>query len=221
MIMTNVIAIDGPSGSGKSTVAKIIAKELNFQYIDTGSMYRAITYKMLQNNIPVEDKEGMRDILSHTEFDFIESKLYMDGLEIKDEIRGANIDSNVSSYASKPIIREYLANKQIEIGNRRPSVIDGRDIGSVLFPNAILKIFLTADTKARAIRRYEQNLLKGFKDLSLDQIEEEIKRRDYEDTNRTISPLKKAVDAIEIDSSNMSIEETVEKIYQLYKEKVK
>ena len=220
MMMNNIIAIDGPSGSGKSTVAKILSKDLNFQYIDTGAMYRAITYKILKNGVNLDNKEELRELLESTEFDFKDSKLYMDQIEIKDEVRQPEIDANVSRVAADKLIREYLASKQIEIGKRRPSVIDGRDVGTVLFPNAVLKIYLTANAASRARRRYSQNLRKGISDLSIEEIEEEIQKRDFLDTNRELSPLTKAMNSVEIDTSNMTIEETVNMIEGLYKEKV-
>lgn len=220
MMMNNIIAIDGPSGSGKSTVAKILSKDLNFQYIDTGAMYRAITYKILKNGVNLDNKEELRELLESTEFDFKDSKLYMDQIEIKDEVRRPEIDANVSRVAADKLIRESLASKQIEIGKRRPSVIDGRDVGTVLFPNAVLKIYLTANAASRARRRYSQNLRKGISDLSIEEIEEEIQKRDFLDTNRELSPLTKAMNSVEIDTSNMTIEETVNMIEGLYKEKV-
>ncbi len=220
MMMNNIIAIDGPSGSGKSTVAKILSKDLNFQYIDTGAMYRAITYKILKNGVNLDNKEELRELLESTEFDFKDSKLYMDQIEIKDEVRQPEIDANVSRVAADKLIRESLASKQIEIGKRRPSVIDGRDVGTVLFPNAVLKIYLTANAASRARRRYSQNLRKGISDLSIEEIEEEIQKRDFLDTNRELSPLTKAMNSVEIDTSNMTIEETVNMIEGLYKEKV-
>lgn len=220
MMMNNIIAIDGPSGSGKSTVAKILSKDLNFQYIDTGAMYRAITYKILKNGVNLDNKEELRELLESTEFDFKDSKLYMDQIEIKDEVRQPEIDANVSRVAADKLIRESLASKQIEIGKRRPSVIDGRDVGTVLFPNAVLKIYLTANAASRARRRYSQNIRKGISDLSIEEIEEEIQKRDFLDTNRELSPLTKAMNSVEIDTSNMTIEETVNMIEGLYKEKV-
>ena len=183
-------------------------------------MYRAITYKILKNGVNLDNKEELRELLESTEFDFKDSKLYMDQIEIKDEVRQPEIDANVSRVAADKLIRESLASKQIEIGKRRPSVIDGRDVGTVLFPNAVLKIYLTANAASRARRRYSQNLRKGISDLSIEEIEEEIQKRDFLDTNRELSPLTKAMNSVEIDTSNMTIEETVNMIEGLYKEKV-
>lgn len=220
MTMTNVIAIDGPSGSGKSTVAKIIARELNLQYIDTGAMYRAITYKIFKNNVDISKGNQLLPLLDNTKFEFKNFKLCMDGYIVGDEIRSPQIDAMVSAVSANKHVRDSLANKQIEMGKATPSVLDGRDIGTVLFPDAIVKIFLIADARARAKRRHTQNARRGIHHLSIDEIEAEIKKRDYVDSNRTISPLAKAQDSVEIDTSNITVDETVRKIISLYKERL-
>lgn len=220
MIMTNVIAIDGPSGSGKSTVAKIIARELGLQYIDTGAMYRSITYKILQSGIDLSQEEQVRHLLNETEFEFKNSKLYMDGVMVGNEIRTPKIDAMVSIVSANENVRESLACKQVEMGKAKPSVLDGRDIGTILFPEAIVKIYLVADVHARAMRRHSQNKRRGIHNVSIEEIEKEIEKRDYMDSSREISPLLQANDSIEIDTSNITIDETVEKIISLYKERL-
>ena len=220
MIMTNVIAIDGPSGSGKSTVAKIIARELGLQYIDTGAMYRSITYKILQSGIDLSQEEQVRHLLNETEFEFKNSKLYMDGVMVGNEIRTPKIDAMVSIVSANENVRESLACKQVEMGKAKPSVLDGRDIGTILFPEAIVKIYLVADVHARAMRRHSQNKRRGIHNVSIEEIEKEIEKRDYMDSSREISPLLQANDSIEIYTSNITIDETVEKIISLYKERL-
>lgn len=216
MIMTKVIAIDGPSGSGKSTVAKIISNRLNLQYIDTGAMYRAITYKILRDNVDLSDEASLTQLLAHTKFNFMDSNLYMDDKIVGNEIREPQIDKHVSTVAASKHVRESLTAKQVQLGLDKPSVMDGRDIGSVLFPDAILKIYLTADVNSRAKRRYLQNIEKGIYDTSIEEIREDIAQRDYLDSTRKISPLIKATDAVEIDTSHIDIEETVDKIIKLF-----
>lgn len=219
MITNNIIAIDGPSGSGKSTVSKKLARKLKLLYIDTGAMYRAITYKV--GNLGLEDEELLRKILSKTTFAYCEDNLCMDGRVLGDEIRTPQIDAAVSKVSANPIVREYLMRQQIELGKNSPSVMDGRDIGTVLFPQAILKIFLTADIQSRASRRYCQNERRGIKQSNLHEIAEQIENRDIFDSTRKMSPLKKADDAIEIDTSNLTVDEVVNRIEELYKERVK
>lgn len=220
MTISNIIAIDGPSGSGKSTVSKILANRLSFLYIDTGAMYRAITYKILENDLSKGSEEDILCLLKNTSFEYIDSALYMDGKKLGDEIRTPQIDMNVSWVSAKEIVRSFLATQQIRIGTENASVIDGRDIGTVLFPDAVLKIFLTADVHARAERRYRENCKKGIKSCSLEEIIQQIRDRDSRDSSREIAPLKKAQDAIEIDTGDMTIEEVVNTIENLYNQRV-
>lgn len=221
MKTSNVIAIDGPSGSGKSTISKIIARELDFLYIDTGAMYRAITCKIMKNHIELSDTDVLTRLLSNTKFDFFDSKLYMDGSPVGDEIRHPEIDKNVSVVSANSLVRAFLSKEQRKIGLEKPSVIDGRDIGTVLFRDAVLKIFLTADVAKRAERRYQENIQKGITDYSLQEIIEQIRKRDEIDSTREIAPLRKAEDAVLIDSSNLSIEEIVEQIKELFQERIR
>lgn len=220
MTTTNVIAIDGPSGSGKSTVSKLIARKTGLQYIDTGAMYRALTYKLRSKEIPLSDSGLLGALLEETTFEYKNGKLWMDGKIVGDEIRGPEIDSLVSEVSANSMVRDALAKKQIQIGKTAPSVIDGRDIGSVLFPEAILKIYLTANPKARAKRRFMQNKRRGIETLSVEEIENQIRKRDLYDSTRKNSPLKKAPDALEIDTSRITVDEAVQQIIALYQERL-
>lgn len=221
MTINNVIAIDGPSGSGKSTISKILASRLSLIYLDTGAMYRAITWKVLENGTNIEDNKALKMLLENTLLEYHNGKLFMDGKVLGTEIRTTIIDQNVSRISANQTVREYLTDQQIKLGSQNPSVLDGRDIGTTLFPTAILKIFLTANVEVRAKRRYFENSNKYMHDSSLQQIQEQIKRRDEDDSNRLISPLKKADDAIEIDTSYLTVEEVVDKIEKIYKERIK
>lgn len=222
MITNNIIAIDGPTGSGKSTVSKRLAKKLNLLYIDTGAIYRGITYKVLQEQIDLSDEMAVKNLLDKTVFSYCEGQLCMDNHFLGNEIRTPEIDLLVSSKVSvHSTIRSYLTEQQIALGKAHPSVMDGRDIGTVLFPDAILKIYLTADLGARAYRRFEENRRKGIEQESLETIKDQVSKRDFNDSTRSIAPLKKAEDAIEIDSSTLTIDEVVERIENLYWERIK
>lgn len=198
------IAIDGPAGSGKSTIAKEIARLLNWTYIDTGAMYRAVTLKTMSEEIPFDDIEGIVSMLEKTSIEFFESKLFLDGKDVTDEIRGEAIDRNVSAISSIREIRSKLVELQREYADSHSVVMDGRDIGTVVFPEAEFKFFLTASPETRARRRHLQLLDKGI-DLPLEDILSEITRRDRMDSNREISPLKMACDAHLIDTDNLDI----------------
>lgn len=219
MMKNNIIAIDGPSGSGKSTISKILSKDLNLTYIDTGAMYRALTYKILKSNIDLED-DKIAKILENTDIDFNDNNLYLDGELLQNQLRTSDIDKNVSLVSSKKVVRDFLSKIQIEIGNKKPSVMDGRDIGTVLFPNALLKIFLSADVRERAKRRYNQNKRRGIESASVEDLVLDMIRRDEVDKKREIAPLAKAEDAIEIDTTHSSIDDIVGLIKKLYEERL-
>ena len=220
-MMNNIIAIDGPSGAGKSTVSKILSKRLNMLYIDTGAMYRALTYKLLSEGVNISSDDKYEEFLADTNILFEDNKINLDGKNLFLELRTKEIDEKVSIIASNKYIRDFLSRKQIEIAHSQPSIVDGRDVGTILFPDAILKIYLTADVNSRANRRYKQNLSKNISTQSVESLKKTIILRDEFDTNRKIAPLKKAVDAIEIDSTNLSLEQVVNKIETIYKERVK
>lgn len=192
MKISNIIAIDGPSGSGKSTVAKILAKELGLVYIDTGAMYRAITYKIFSLGVDLNSDKEIKKILENTNFSYKNSDLFMDECLLGTEIRTQEIDKNVSKVASKKIVRDFLTVQQRNIGEKNVSVIDGRDVGTVIFPDAILKIFLTADIKTRAKRRFIQNENIGIFQENILEIEKQLAKRDLADSTRKFAPLKKS-----------------------------
>ncbi len=221
MTISKVIAIDGPSGSGKSTVARLVSKKLGFTYIDTGAMYRGITYKILSNSIDLNDSEKLLQLLENTKFEYIDSALWMDRKLLSDEIRTPEIDMAVSEVASNYYVRLFLTKQQIELGRRNPSVIDGRDAGTVLFPDAILKIFLTADIRIRAERRSKENQSKGIDSSDIGILIEQLEKRDHSDSNRELAPSKKADDAIEIDTGGLSVNDVVDMIEKKYQDRMR
>ncbi len=202
-----IIALDGPSGSGKSTIANILAKKLKISYLNTGSMYRAVTLFFLENNIKKSDKIAI-DLLRKINIDIKEDKVFLNEKDVSDKIRNKEVTENVSWVSSISLVRKYLVDMQRKISQNKSIILDGRDIGTVVFPNAKYKFFLVASSEVRAKRRYEQNEI----DKPLEEIQKDIEKRDYLDSHREISPLKKAEDAIEIDSSNLTIDETIEEI---------
>lgn len=202
-----IIALDGPSGSGKSTIANILAKKLKISYLNTGSMYRALTLYFLENGIKNENQIDL-NILQNIKIDINEDRVFLNGNDVSEEIRNKIVTENVSWVSSIPLVRKYLVDMQRKISENKSIILDGRDIGTVVFPNAKYKFFLVASSEIRAKRRYEQNEI----DKSLEEIQKDIEKRDYIDSHREISPLKKASDAIEIDSSNLTIDETIDEI---------
>lgn len=211
------IAIDGPAGAGKSTIAKILAHNLLIEYIDTGAMYRAVTLKALRLNLNLED-EASYNFLENTVLDICDGRFIMDGEDISEAIRSVEVTENVSTPSKISAVREYLVNYQRKISNSKSVVMDGRDIGTVVLPNASLKIYLIASVECRALRRKKERELKGLY-KSLEDTMLEIETRDLKDSTRKISPLKCAEDAVVIDTSDMTIDEVVNKIIQLVNER--
>ena len=211
------IAIDGPAGAGKSTIAKIIAKELQIEYIDTGAMYRAITLKALRLGIDMED-ENAYGFLSSTELDICNGRFIMDGEDVSEAIRTVEVTENVSTPSKIGVVRSFLVDYQRKISDSKSVIMDGRDIGTVVLPNAELKIYLIASVECRAKRRMLEREQSGvFK--SLEETMLEIETRDHKDSTRKISPLKCAEDAIVVDSSDMTIDEVVSEIIKLVNER--
>lgn len=208
--MDNIIniAIDGPAGSGKSTIAKIIAKKLNITYLDTGSMYRAFTYYALENNVESDDKSGIDKLLNSINLVLDKGNVFVNDKDVTKEIRYENIDKNVSKYAAIKEVREKMVNIQRDISKGKSVIMDGRDIGSVVLPNADFKFYMDASAEERAKRRYLQNIERG-KEVPYDDILKDIKLRDENDKNREVDPLVICEDATVIDTSNMTIDEVV------------
>lgn len=204
-----IIALDGPSGSGKSTIANLLADKLKISYLNTGSMYRALTLYFLENNIKKSENIDIK-ILKKINIDINEDKVFLNGKDVSQEIRDKEVTENVSWVSSIPIVREYLVEMQRNISKNKSIILDGRDIGTVVFPDAKYKFYLDASSFVRAKRRFEQNEI----DKSFEEIKKDIEKRDYLDSHREISPLKKAEDAIEIDSSDLTIDQTIEKILE-------
>lgn len=203
-----VIAIDGPAGAGKSTISKLIAKNLGINYIDTGAMYRAITYKCIKEDIDVNDIQRVVDLCSRTDVNFVDNYIYLDGQRLNEEIRTLQVSSRVSDVAKIPQVREFLLEKQREIGKRSDVILDGRDVGTHIFPDAKYKFFLNASAQERGRRRYQELIDKG-QSVVLEEIIEDIKKRDYIDSTREVAPLVKADDAIEVDTTSMTIDQVV------------
>lgn len=208
-----VIAIDGPAGAGKSTISKLLAQRLNIEYIDTGAMYRAVTLKMLMNNIPAKNI-NVKDMLKNTDIEFINGKLFLDGIDVSEEIRKPIVTSNVSEVAAMKVVREKLVDMQRSMAGEKSVIMDGRDIGTNVLKDADFKIFLTASVEERAGRRQKELLEKGI-DISFEEMCSDIKRRDDYDSNRKINPLCMAEDAILVDTTSKGISEVVEEILEI------
>lgn len=206
-----VIAVDGPAGAGKSTIAKLIAEKLNINYIDTGAMYRAITYKCLQNNIDINNEKEVINIAKNCEIDFKDNNIYLNGEILTDEIRTMEVSNNVSNVAKIKEVRYLMVDVQRNIGKVSSVILDGRDIGSYVFPNADYKFFLIATPEERGNRRYKELVNKGY-DVNLEEIIKDIIKRDEIDSNREFAPLVKAEDAIEIDTTGKRINEVVQSV---------
>lgn len=211
-----IIALDGPAGAGKSSVSKMVAKRLNCTYLDTGAMYRAITYEALKRNVS-EEKEIVQ-MVENLNMDICAKEdtmhVFIDGEDITQYLRTSEVSSNVSRISAFQGVRNAMVKLQRKVAEKGNAVLDGRDIGTVVLPDADLKIFLTASVHTRALRRYKE--LKDT-DTTLERIEEEIKRRDNLDMTRKISPLRKADDAILLDNSDLTLKETADKIISCWK----
>lgn len=217
------IAIDGPAAAGKSTVAKKVAHDLGYIYIDTGAMYRTLTLKALTDNVPVHEEEPLYQLLLKTQIEFKqengEQRVFMDGKDVTRDIRTSDVTNHVSMVATHPKVRQEMVKRQQEMAKNRRVVMDGRDIGTHVIPDAEVKIFLSASVEERARRRHRENMEKGFPS-DFEQLKEEIRKRDEQDSKRETAPLIKADDAIEIDTTSLSIENVVSKILDLANHKI-
>ena len=205
------VAIDGPAGAGKSTIAKLVAKEFDLMYINTGAMYRAVALKAEENNIGDKDIDALCSLISTFEMKFENDDLILNGENIQDRITMPEISKIVSKYASIKEVREILVKLQREMSNKFDVIMDGRDIGTVVLKDSKFKFFLTATPEARAERRYKELTNRGL-DVDYSTILEDIIKKDYLDSNREVDPLKKAEDAIEVDTTKLSINEVVKEI---------
>jgi len=215
--MKNVIAIDGPSGSGKTTVAKLIAEEVGYSYLDTGALYRAVALALRQNMIETEDSdERISEVLGQNRTLFQDGKVFLNGVDVSDAIRSTEIDHYSSVFSTRKVVRDFLLNAQRDAARYNNLVAEGRDTTTVVFPGAKKKIFLNASVEERAKRRYLQYSEKGFK-ISMDEAKKSIIDRDARDSGRDIAPLTIASDALLVDSSGLSIENVKKKILDYIK----
>lgn len=214
-----IIAIDGPAGSGKSTIAKLIAEDLGLVYLDTGAMYRLVTLKALNDGI-LGNLDKIIKMLDDLRIDIKKNEFYLDDTNVSEEIRKPVVSENVSDIAAIREVREKMVDLQRKFSESKNVILDGRDIGTVVFPNADVKIFLIADAKERANRRYRELVAKG-ENVKIEEIYENILKRDKIDSTRKESPLKKANDAIEVDTTSKNIEEVKNEILYIIKQKNK
>ncbi|HHU90629.1 MAG TPA: (d)CMP kinase [Clostridiaceae bacterium] len=223
LLKTIQIAIDGPSGAGKSTMAKLISQKLGIMYLDTGAMYRALALKAIHQNIDTKDSEKVSELLSDfnisIKYENGSQKVYLNNEDVSDKIRTDEVSMGASNVSAIPAVRKRLVELQQKMASNTSVVMDGRDIGTHVLPNADVKIFLTASVAQRALRRYNEQKEKGILKKSLKEIEKEIEIRDYNDSHRDASPLKQADDAVLLDTSNYSIEESVGKILEIIRSK--
>ncbi|SHE92499.1 (d)CMP kinase [Clostridium fallax] len=211
IILKLSVAIDGPAGAGKSTIAKIVAKDLNLMYINTGSMYRAVTLKALEKNISAENVEEVCKLVETLEMHFENDELILNGENVNSKLTMPEISKNVSAFASIKEVRQILVKLQREMSTKYNVIMDGRDIGTVVLKDASYKFFLTASAEERANRRFKELKEKGL-DVNYEEILKDIIDRDYKDTHRKVDPLVKASDAIEIDTTGLNINEVVKNI---------
>ena len=216
--MEFVVAVDGPAGSGKGTITKIVGEKENLVYIDTGALYRCVTLSMIRKNIELEDLEKIQEILDTINIEFKkekdQKKVYLNGEDVSKEIREAAVNKFVSQVSHIVIVRKAITELSRKIAQGKQVIMEGRDIGTNVFPNADVKIYLDASTEERAKRRQKQNEEKGI-NIPFEEIVENIKFRDNNDKTSTVAPLKQAEDAIYIDSSNMTIAEVVNKVIEI------
>ena len=215
------VAVDGPAGSGKSTITKMVAKSLGFNYVDTGAMYRALTYNFLSNNLSELNEKRIKELLSKVQFrvEYVDGVqyVYVNDEEVSDKIRTAEVSKYTSLFAKSPAVREFLIDTQRNLAGSNNIIMDGRDIASVVLPNADVKIFLTASVEERARRRVLDFERQGIENVDFEKVKEDIKARDWQDENRDIAPLVQVESATLIDTTSLTIEEVVVKMTELVK----
>jgi CMP/dCMP kinase len=217
------IAIDGPAAAGKSTVAKIVAEGLEYIYIDTGAMYRALTYKAIKNQVDIKNEADLMEILNDTVIELLPGKagqiVLLDGSDVTNNIRTSEVTNNVSVVAAHEAVRKEMVRRQQRFAERGGVVMDGRDIGTHVLPNAEVKVFLLASVEERAQRRHAENIQKGYPS-DLETLKQEIAQRDKFDSEREVAPLRKAKGAVEIDTTSLSIQQVVNQIMKLALERI-
>lgn len=215
------IAIDGPGGAGKSTIAKKIASEMGFLYVDTGALYRAIGYYVLSRGVDVTDETGIVDLLATTKIDLrfvdTEQRVFLNDVDISGKIRTEAVSMAASAVSALPGVRNYLLDLQRSLAKQNNVVMDGRDIGTVILPDADVKIFLTASPEERARRRYEELIGKGIS-ADYESVLEDLKKRDYDDSHRKTAPLRPAEDSIHVDTTGNSLEQSIEQLTAIIRE---
>ena len=215
------VAVDGPAGSGKSTITKMVAEKLGFNYVDTGAMYRALTYSFLSNDLKELEENKIKELLEDLDFrvEYVDGVqyVYVNDVEVSDKIRTAEVSKYTSLFAKSPAVREFLIDTQRNLAHTNNIIMDGRDISSVVLPNADVKIFLTASVEERARRRVLDFERQGLENVDFEKVKEDIKSRDWQDENRDIAPLVKVDSATLVDTTSMTIDEVVDKMTELVK----
>ena len=215
------VAVDGPAGSGKSTITKMVAEKLGFNYVDTGAMYRALTYNFLSNNLKELEENKIKELLEDLDFrvEYVDGVqyVYVNDVEVSDKIRTAEVSKYTSLFAKSPAVREFLIDTQRNLAHTNNIIMDGRDIASVVLPNADVKIFLTASVEERARRRVLDFERQGLENVDFEKVKEDIKARDWQDENRDIAPLVQVESATLIDTTSLTIDEVVAKMIELVK----
>lgn len=215
------VAVDGPAGSGKSTITKMVAEKLGFNYVDTGAMYRALTYNFLSNDLKELEENKIKELLEELDFrvEYVDGVqyVYVNDVEVSDKIRTVEVSKYTSLFAKSPAVREFLIDTQRNLAHTNNIIMDGRDIASVVLPNADVKIFLTASVEERARRRVLDFERQGLENVDFEKVKEDIKARDWQDENRDIAPLVKVDSATLVDTTSMTIDEVVDKMTELVK----
>lgn len=223
MNKTTAIAIDGPAGAGKSTIARRLAEKLGYIYVDTGALYRTVAYCVLKNGINPDEKDKVTALLSGVRVDIVyragEQRVLLDGEDVSELIRTPEVSEAASKTSAIPEVREYLLSLQRRIADENNVVMDGRDIATVVLPNAKVKIFLTANAEIRARRRYDELIQKGSK-VTYEDVLADLKERDYRDMTREIAPLKPSAESVTVDTSELSLEESVAALESVVSEKI-